>query len=315
MKRITKAVVLCLLACMLLTACGTKEETTVPAEPASNGESAGSFEANVTVGRQDGERFEEVITLEGMEETVRYEHIRNDAVGIEMDYDYELFARRSGADGELFVSIYDSPANPENCLELTWSPENAETVAASIGEELSREYEIIREAYVLERAGSCIRIDASNGKGNTGTPDRLQTVYIIPAADGCRVASAHCSFESAEGFGRRFSHMLNTLTVIGRSGERTLSDGQALSAVRRYCCAVDPNLEEIVNAGEYEVYWEVASGDARETTVLYRSYTGAQMRFYIDRVTGEAYVTEFVPGITPEEVRTEESLNVWDWVS
>ena len=36
--------------------------------------------------RQDGERFEEVIILEGMEETVHYEHVRNEALGLEMDY-------------------------------------------------------------------------------------------------------------------------------------------------------------------------------------------------------------------------------------
>ena len=49
-------------------------------------------------------------------------------------------------------------------------------------------------------------------------PDLLQMVYIIPAPDGCRVATAHYSIESAEGFGRRFSYILNTLVVIDRNG-------------------------------------------------------------------------------------------------
>ena len=48
-------------------------------------------------------------------------------------------------------------------------------------------------------------------------------VYIIPAPDGCRVATAHYSFESAEGFGRRFSYIVNTLTIIGSHPERILS--------------------------------------------------------------------------------------------
>ena len=48
--------------------------------------------------------------------------------------------------------------------------------------------------------------------------------------------------------------------------------------------------------------------------VLFRSYTGAQIRYYIDRATGETYVTEFVPGITAQEQQTEERLNVRDYL-
>ena len=92
-----------------------------------------------------------------------------------------------------------------------------------------------------------------------------------------------------------------------------LSDEQALAAIRQYCLSSNPDLEGIVNAREYPVYWEIASSDANEIVVLYRSYTGALVRYYIDRTTGETYVTEFVSGITPEEQRTEEHLNVWDY--
>ena len=71
-------------------------------------------------------------------------------------------------------------------------------------------------AHLLDRAGSCIGIDASATKDGQ-TPDRMQKVYIIPAPDGCIVATAHYFFEGAEGFGRRFSYMVNTLAVIARS--------------------------------------------------------------------------------------------------
>ena len=40
----------------------------------------------------------------------------------------------------------------------------------------------------------------------------------------------------------------------------------------------------------------------------------AQIRYYINPTTGETYVTEYVEGITPEEERTEESLNVRDYL-
>ena len=165
--------------------------------------------------RQDGERFESVIAIEGTEETVRYEHIRSEKLGFEMDYDYECFVRRAESDRECFVSVYDDPAQPEIYLEVTRSPEDADTAAAAVSAALSNDCELIVEPYSLERAGECIRIDASNAKGNQGTPDLLQTVYLIPAADGCRIAAAHYTFESADGFGARFRGMMNTFSVIG----------------------------------------------------------------------------------------------------
>ena len=94
-----------------------------------------------------------------------------------------------------------------------------------------------------------------------------------------------------------------------------LSDEQAISAVRNYCCVLNPDLESIVKAEEYPVYWEISSSDENEIVVLFRSYTGAQNRYYVDRTTGDTYVTEYVPGITSEEQRTDESFNVKDYFS
>ena len=212
---------------LLLTAlggCGRRGAAPEPAEPAAEDKPADQAvtaelpSAETAPGRQDGERFEEVIILEGMEETVRYEHVRNAALGFEIDYDYESFLRRSEPDRECFISVYDIPENPENYLELTFRPEDAETVSASVSEVLSEDYDLIRETYLLDHAGSCIRIDASCAKGNGGTPDLLQMVYIIPADGGSIIGTAHYSFESAEGFGRRFAYIMNTLTVIERTG-------------------------------------------------------------------------------------------------
>ena len=111
--------------------------------------------------RQDGERYEGVITLEGMEQAVQYEHIVNLTAGFEMDYDYETFVRHSEADRERFALAWDDPENPEYYLEVTYSSEDAETVAAAISEELSKDYEITQGSMELDRAGSCIRIGAS----------------------------------------------------------------------------------------------------------------------------------------------------------
>ena len=68
---------------------------------------------------------------------------------------------------------------------------------------------------MLEGAGNCTRIDASEVRGGGSMPERLQTVYVIPAAVGSIVATVHCSIESAEGFGVRFRSMLDTLVLSG----------------------------------------------------------------------------------------------------
>lgn len=94
-----------------------------------------------------------------------------------------------------------------------------------------------------------------------------------------------------------------------------ISDDEALSAIRNYCYDQNPELEKIEKAGEYPVYWEVISSDDNEIVILFRSYTGAEIRYYIDRASGDTYVTEFAPGISSEEERTDESLNVRDYIS
>ena len=76
-----------------------------------------------------------------------------------------------------------------------------------------------------------------------------------------------------------------------------------------------PELEDMVNAGETPIYWEVTSSSESEVVVLFRSYTGALIRYYVDPTSGETYVTEFVSGVMTEEQRTDETFNVRDYLS
>ena len=164
--------------------------------------------------REDGERFETVIVLEGMEETVRYEHVVSETLGFEMDYDYESFTRYSDPALERFISVWDGPGNPENFLEVTRRAEDAESVAAVVREELSGTYALTESTRELQRAGECIYIEASLLKGTNAMADEIQAVYIIPASEGCFVAAVHCAAEAAEGIGRRFHYMLQTFSAI-----------------------------------------------------------------------------------------------------
>jgi predicted small lipoprotein YifL len=185
----------------------------VPSPTEEDGQTA-SPETPAVPGRQDGERFEEVIILEGMEETVGYEHVRNEAAGFEMDYEYEDLERRTTEDGECFISRWDSPEDPWNYLELRYDKGNAEQAADAVKATLSGVYETVEEEpFTLDGVGACVRIDASGVK-NGAPAGSMQTVYVIPAGEGSLVATAHYTIESAEGFGARFSYMLNTLSLI-----------------------------------------------------------------------------------------------------
>ena len=100
----------------------------------------------------------------------------------------------------------------------------------------------------------------------------------------------------------------------GTEEAAVLTEEQALEAVRNYCFEIQPDLKEMVEADEETIYWDVITNEEGQIVVLYRSYTGAQIRYYIDPATGEAYTTELVPGIIDEEQRTEDTLNIRDYL-
>ena len=179
---------------------------------AADGTPAAAADSDLAL--QPGEHFEGTVTLEGTEQTVHYEAIRNDALGFEMGYDYENFVRHSEADCERFISAWDNPDNPEIYLEITHSSDDAETTAASIAETLSAQYNVSRWEYTLDRAGDCIDLRGELDKEGQMSIWELQMVYIIPADDGCFVAWGHYTQESAEGCGARFRGMMHTFAVL-----------------------------------------------------------------------------------------------------
>ncbi len=89
-----------------------------------------------------------------------------------------------------------------------------------------------------------------------------------------------------------------------------ITDEEALDAVKNYVASTNPDIISMENDDAYTVYFEVESSTGEEIVVLYRSYTASQTRFYIDRATGDARITELVPGIIDEETETGETINV-----
>ena len=288
--------------------------TTAPESPDEPEETPAGSEEDVTEpvtagGRADGERFEDTIMIEGMEEIVKYEHVKNEAIGFEMDYDYESLARSKDAGVERFVSVYDNSDSPENYLEVTFSPEDRDTASEAIQAKLMKKYDVMTGITKLDNAGDCFEIDALWASGG-GPIDRMQMVYIIPVSDGCVIAAAHFASEAAEGFGRRFAEIVNTITIIDRTADSRLSDDEVFYAIVDYCHDNYPDLDKIIEEGDYPTYWDIESTSDKGVVILFRSYTGAQVRYYVDPYSGDTYVTEYVPAITPNEEMTETRLNV-----
>lgn len=94
----------------------------------------------------------------------------------------------------------------------------------------------------------------------------------------------------------------------------TITEQHALEAIKKYSYSKDPNLKSMEDSDEYTIYWHVSTNDNNEIVVLYRSYTAAEIRYYINPSSGDTYVTEFVQGITDEEQKTEETLNVREYM-
>jgi hypothetical protein len=106
-----------------------------------------------------------------------------------------------------------------------------------------------------------------------------------------------------------------TDTVIIVGDHKKITDELALAAVKNYCVAQNPALEDNTANGGAPFYWDIASSTDQEIVVVFRSSTGAINRYYIDPLSGSTYVTEQVPGIIDNEQKTDETLNLWDYVA
>ena len=177
-----------MMAALVMTITGCKKNTTTEtasAEPVviditggtSDVVSADPVGGESKTGRADGERFDGTIMLEGMEETVHYEHIVNNDLGFEMDYEYEDLNRKTLADREIFISVYDDENDPSNYLEVSQSDLPVDTVITNLRIELSQKADIETETRTLENAGEVTYIEASSKGGNM--LNQIQSVYVI----------------------------------------------------------------------------------------------------------------------------------------
>ena len=98
MKKYIALLCAVLLLLAALTGCAKSKEEAQPAGSETPVETTEAAQETSAPERQNGERFEDVIMIEGMEETIKLEHVINETAGFAIDYDYEGFLRRSASD-------------------------------------------------------------------------------------------------------------------------------------------------------------------------------------------------------------------------
>ena len=103
--------------------------------------------------------------------------------------------------------------------------------------------------------------------------------------------------------------------VVTKESADTITEQQALDAIKQYNYLRDPKLKDMESSDEYTIFWDVSTNDNNEIVVLYRSYTAAEIRYYINPSTGDTYVTQFVKGVTDQEEKTDETFNIKEYMN
>lgn len=151
---------------------------------------------------------------------------------------------------------------------------------------------------VLGLAG-CSSEDSTESEAQSGVQ-----VEEIPAAETTETAESTEKAETAQ----------DTDKTENAEKPNLITEEQACEAVKKYCIEEFPDLADMVDSDDYTIYWEASTTEDGEICVLYRAYTGALIRYYVNPETGDTYVTEQVPGIIDDEQKTEETLNVKDYI-
>jgi ABC-type transport system substrate-binding protein len=143
----------------------------------------------------------------------------------------------------------------------------------------------------------------SNNNGSSVEPEENLPVITIVDTDEENQASNNVATDDS-----------NTDNDDKETLSTVISDDQALAAIKKYCMETNPDLKDKIDSEDYTIYWNIESSDESQIVILYRSYTAAEVRYYIDRISGDTYVTEYVQGITEQEERSPETLNVKDYI-
>lgn len=95
---------------------------------------------------------------------------------------------------------------------------------------------------------------------------------------------------------------------------KPLTDDEALTGFTNYLYFKIKNLQKILDEDKVPCTWGIASSDQKEIMIMFKSNTGALLRYHINRSTGKTYVTQYSVR-TNSYYRTKEKLNVREYIN
>ena len=158
----------------------------------------------------------------------------------------------------------------------------------------------------LEESSGTVTVKNASGKGQTIRKSmRLYNGYTVATG---RSSEAYVSLDDSKVVKLDSSTKVD-VKQAGRQLEVSLNSGKLFFNVTRPLAA-DETLNIVTSTMVTGIRGSFGWVTPNEIGLMHGHVTVTCRNPY----TGETRVTEFVPGVTPEEVPSEESLNVWDYV-
>lgn len=94
---------------------------------------------------------------------------------------------------------------------------------------------------------------------------------------------------------------------------KPLTDEEAMTGFTNYLYFKIKNLQTILDEDKLPCTWGIASSNKDEIMIMFKSHTGALLRYHVNRNTGKTYVTQYAVQ-TNSYYRTKETLNVREYI-
>lgn len=95
-----------------------------------------------------------------------------------------------------------------------------------------------------------------------------------------------------------------------KATQNHISEGMAYDGVYNYCCSTYD--WSIAEDNPDIMYLEMGEETESEYQVIFRSYTGAFVYFYVDKLSGITRLTEYVPNLEIQEEAG--TINLYDYL-
>ena len=111
-----------------------------------------------------------------------------------------------------------------------------------------------------------------------------------------------------------FSELVPETTPQETEPPKPLTDEEAMTGFTNYLYFKIKNLQKILDEDKVPCTWGIASSNKNEIMIMFKSNTGALLRYHINRNTGKAYVTQYSV-ISNSFYRTKETVNIRSYIN